>query len=318
MTVGTTSDYNLGHNAIVESAYLKCRAMIQGQSLAPAKLARGIEALNLIVRSWQAQGLHLWTQSTFCLFLNPDQSSYTISSTGAHACDYSDFVDTPLSADEASGQTVISVTSSSGMTAGDYIGIELESGSRHWTTIVSVDSSTQVTITSALTGDAASGATVYTYTTRLAKMYRVYNDEMRRKDTSDNETIVSGLSRQDYSQLSQKTSSGVVNQLYYQPRRDDGIIQVWPCSNNCTDIILGTYDRDILDFDASGDYPDFPAEWTRTLIWCLAAEVGQEEGIPLDRQQYIEGKAAEMLDVIKGWDNDTYSVRIQPDMSECD
>lgn len=314
MTVGTTSDYNLGRNAIIESAYLKCRAMIQGQSLAPAKLARGIEALNLLVRSWQAQGLHVWGQSTAVLFLNPDQASYTISSTGAHACDESDFVETTLSAAEAAGQTVISVTSSSGMTAGDYVGIELTAGTRDWTTIVSVDSATQITITAALTGAASSGATVYTYTTRLPKMYRVYNDEIRRRDTENNESIVTGFSRQDYSQISQKTASGTVSQLYYQPRRDDGIVYVWPTSSNCTDIVKMTYDRDLLDFDTSGDVPDFPPEWTRVLTWCLAAEVGQEEGIPLERQQYIEGKAAELLDSIKGWDNDTYSIRLQPDM----
>jgi hypothetical protein len=310
MTVGTTSNFNLTRDEIVENAFRKIRVLNPSQQLAAVHLASGIEALNLIVRSWQAQGLHVWTRNTGVLFLDDGQYEYTLPTD--QACDFSDFVKTTLSADEAAAQTVLSLTSTTGMTAADVIGIELDDGTRQWTTIVSVDSSTQVTVTAALTGAAASGNTVYTYTTALGKLYRIDDDVRRRTtDTIDNQVFL--IPKSSYNLISDKTSTGTVNQLYHQPNRDTSTINVWPAPDNCTDVILFTYERDLLDFDTANDLPDFPPEWTRVMTWALAAELGQEYGIPLERQQYIESKAATLLDEIKGWDNDVYSIQIHPD-----
>lgn len=71
--------------------------------------------------------------------------------------------DTTLSATEPAAETVMAVTSSSGMTAGDYISIDMDSGGLHNTTIASI-ASNNVTITDGLDGQAGSGNTVYTYT----------------------------------------------------------------------------------------------------------------------------------------------------------
>jgi len=67
---------------------------------------------------------------------------------------------TTLSADEAAGQTVLSVTSSANFTAGNYVNILLDDDTIHRTTIASVDSSIQITIAAALPGKASSGNNV--------------------------------------------------------------------------------------------------------------------------------------------------------------
>lgn len=313
MAVGTTSDFNLGRNEIIKSALRKLRVYNPAQQLSGTFVDIASEALNLLIRSWQADGLHVWTEDTGVVFSDQGVAEYTLATSGgSRSCNLSDLVSTTLSADEASGQTVLSITSTSGMTAADEIGILLDDGTMQWTTIVTVDSSTQVTVTDALTGDAASGNTVYAFTTRLGKLYRVH-DDIRRRDTTNNETPIFLFSRQEYNLLSDKTSQGTVNQVYYQPLRSTGKMYVWPTPDNETDLILFTYERDLLDFDTANDTPDLPQEWTRALVWALAAELAPEFGIPMDRMGEIVSRANSLKESILGWDNDVYSIRLQPD-----
>ena len=71
-------------------------------------------------------------------------------------------VDTTLSAEEAAGQTVLSVTDSTGMSVGDKVGIVLTAGTIDWT-YITVVAAGAITVNTALTGVAASGNAVYTF-----------------------------------------------------------------------------------------------------------------------------------------------------------
>jgi len=73
-----------------------------------------------------------------------------------------DFIKTTTSGDEASGQTVISVTDATGMASGDNFSIELDDGDWHHTTINGAPAGNDVTITAALPSAAASGNEVIT------------------------------------------------------------------------------------------------------------------------------------------------------------
>src|SRR6185436_1436929 len=85
---------------------------------------------------------------------------------------------TTISAAEAAGQTVISITSNTDattnpgttvtMTSGDYVGIELDDGTLHWSTISGTPSTT-MTIVDALTSAAASGNYVWWFTARAQR-----------------------------------------------------------------------------------------------------------------------------------------------------
>lgn len=72
-------------------------------------------------------------------------------------------IETTIGADEATGQTTITVASSTGMTAAEKIAIILDIGTIHATTVSSVTNSTTIVIDDALTGKASSGNRVYTY-----------------------------------------------------------------------------------------------------------------------------------------------------------
>ena len=66
---------------------------------------------------------------------------------------------TTLSGNEASGQTVLSVTSETGFAAGEHVGIILNDGTEHKTTVASTAAGT-ITVDDALPSDADSGNTV--------------------------------------------------------------------------------------------------------------------------------------------------------------
>lgn len=317
MTVGTTSDFNLGRNEIITEALRELRVIGVNQTTATGnQISMCSTRLNLMMRAWQADGLHVWTQQTGVLFQTASQAQY--STDADRMCNIDDLVITSVATAEVAGATVIGVADSTDMTAADEIGILLDDQTMQWTTIVSVDSPTQVTITTALTDDAASGNNVYAFTTRLGKLVKIYDDIRVRNmttgtSTTYNETPVFLFSRQEYNILSNKTNTGLTSQVYFQPLRDKSTFYLWPVPNNAINLVLFSYERNLLDFDTSTNFADAPAEWTRTFVMCLAAEVGNLFGVPQDRLADIVARANSMRENLLGWDNDQYSIRIQPD-----
>jgi hypothetical protein len=70
---------------------------------------------------------------------------------------------TTTSAAASAGDTTLSLTSSSGMSAGHVLGIMLDTGSIHRATVNTVPNSTSVTLTAALPYSVSSGAVVTDY-----------------------------------------------------------------------------------------------------------------------------------------------------------
>lgn len=82
------------------------------------------------------------------------------------ATDKSTETATTLSADEATGQTVLSVTATGGFEVGDPIVIHLDTNETHLSTIASFDAST-VTISTPIPSKASSGNAVSVFTNRV-------------------------------------------------------------------------------------------------------------------------------------------------------
>ena len=318
MTVGTTSDFNLGRNEIITEALRTLRVISGTQTASGDQITACSVKLNLMLRAWQSDGLHVWTQDTGVLFQTSGQAKYSTDTD--RMCNLDDLVVTSIDTAAVAGATVLILDDTTDMAAADEIGVLLDDATMQWTTIVSVDSATQVTITAALTDDAAIGNNVYAFTTRLGRLVKVYDDTRVRNMTAGassttqyNETPIFLFSRQEYNILSNKTNTGLTTQLYFQPLRDKASFWLWPVPNNSINFVLFTYERSLLDFDTATNFADAPAEWTRTFVWCLAAEIGPQFGVPLDRLADVTQRANAMRDKLLDWDNDEYSIRIQPD-----
>jgi hypothetical protein len=314
--MATSGTYTFGRNRdqLIKAAARKVSAIEAGETPDSDTVADFAEALNAMVKHWQADGLHIWTMAEATLFLQTDQTSYLLGTSAAdHATE--SYVETTISADEASGQTVISVTSVTGMTAADNIGIQVDDGTIHWTTISSVGATT-VTTASALDDSAASGNLVIVYTSKAVRPLAITSARRYNFD-SDIETPIMVESRADYFDLPNKTATGTPNIVFYDRRggaNSTGKLYVWQPEDPPADAIKYTFKRPIQDFNAAGDDPDLPQEWIRTLIWNLALEMAPEYDVPEQKIQRIERMADKSLAQVSWYEQELGAISFVPDM----
>jgi len=225
------------------------------------------------------------------------------------------YVETTLSAAEALGQTVISVTSSSGMAVADFVGIKTDDNTIHWSTIVSVDSATQITIEDATDVAAASGNKVYAYSSKAPRPQKIVS--AFRRDTSDLDTEVSLIGESQYLRQTNKGSSGPCVELWYQPTLTTGKLSVWPVdAGSATDKLVMSVHNLPDDFDTAADTPDFPIEAGNALVWSLAAELSAEYGIPVSEQKGLWAIAEFKLNELLAYDTENADVVFSMDVDK--
>lgn len=305
MAVSGSKNFSITRSDIIEEAYINLGVYDAGETIDGADVTIAARKLNMLVKNWVIAGADIFLRAESTLFLQPDTQSYALSTD--HITD--SYVETTLSAAEAAGQTVLSVTSSTGMAAADFLGVKLDDNTIQWALISSVDSSAQITSDTALTGAAASGNKVYAYTTKSSRPQKLLY--AFRRDTSDFDTEIAIIGENEYRRQSNKKSDGPPVEVWYNPQGNQatGKLHVWPDNGG------KTWDKVILiaqvlpdDFDIGTNSPDFPIEWSLPLTWGLAAELAAGNGIPLNEISYLESKAAQLLQSALDYDVENSSV----------
>lgn len=312
MATSGSSDYNRNRTQIVSRALRIIGATEAGETPSSEDSESAIEALNAMVKAWQADGLHLWKYEEATLFLTAGTAKYSLGSTGDHAAIGA--IKTELAADVASGAGSITVDSITGISNADNIGIVLDDGTIQWTTVNGAPSGATVTLTANTTGAASEDNHVYIYTTKLARPLRV--DSARRRGDNDQDTPMTMWSRQEYFDTPNKTSQGVPTAAYYDPQLTNGEIHIWQAPNTVNDRILMTVQMPIEDFDSATDNPDFPQEWLEPLAFGLADVLLDEYSVPAAKYDRIAVRAAAMKNRLLGWDSEDASIYFTPDYTE--
>lgn len=98
----------------------------------------------------------------------------------------------------------------------------------------------------------------------------------------------------NYDLLPLALSSGTPVNLYYQPMRDYGMINLWPKPNDSVTTITIRYQAPFEDMTGATDDLDFPTEWTEAIIYMLAVSLAPEYGIPLQDRQLLKKEADEL------------------------
>lgn len=311
MALSGSNNFNLSASEIVQEAFKICGILPQEQQLQNAEIQDGLNALNMMLKGWQNQFQHLWMEKEGIVFLDKTTSKYSIGLTGDHTCYDSDLVETTLSAAESSGQTVLSVTSSSGMTASDYVGILLDDGTRQWTTISTVDSATQITVSAALTGDAASGNTVFSYTSKIDRPSAI--TQVRRKTYNvDSEIELFDVSRKEYFAQTTKSTNGTPLMYYYDPQRTNGELRIWQPTDTANRYLKITFIKYLDDLDANNDDIEIPSEWFECVAYNLAARIAGIYSVPVQLRAEIKEMAVYFLDQAMAHDNDRASIVLNP------
>jgi hypothetical protein len=314
MTTSNSVDFELDAQGIISEAYKALGIRAAETPLQSFEIQDGLNCLNLMLKSWQKQGMHLWEQEEGIIFLDKGKESYLLGPSGDEACLLDDFIGTTATAANITNDTVISVASSTGMVALDFAGILLADGTRHWTTLASVDSSIQVTLTTGITNATLSGATLFTFTNLIQRPLRI-SSSRRKTFGVDSEIQVFSWSRNEYFNQVNKTGQGTVVQAYYSPLRTNGRYYVWQTASSANDYLRVSFERPIQDIDLETETLDIPQEWQETVIYNLAARLGAIYSVPMQKMQTIMQVAAGMLQDSIGWDEEIESLNIQVDFS---
>ncbi len=277
MAVSASKDITITGTQIIGGALRKIGEFDQGEPIPGDDTTNALFALNMMVKEMVARGIDLFLRQETTLFLQPNTQKYSLGLSGDEFT-ADTIVESTLSAAEASAQTILSITSTTGMTTGDRCGVKLDDNTIHWSTIT-VDSATQGTIASGLASAAASGKKVYTYTNKTDRPQKLLY--AHRRDVNDLDTEIALIGENEYRRQSNKKSDGPPVEVWYHPTLTTGTLYVWPDNGgaNWDKLILITQTLPD-DFDAAANNPEFPIEWGNVLVWRLAAELSAEYGIP--------------------------------------
>jgi hypothetical protein len=173
-------------------------------------------------------GLKVHTRQRITLFLAKGQQRYLIGPASTDARATTQYGRTTISAAEALGQTVISITSNTDtttypgttvtMTNGDIVGIELDDGTIYWTTISGTPAAT-MTIAVALTARAACRELRVVVHERAPSASRCSSYAVLRDENYHRHTAFVYLDVQSYDALPDKTGDGDPTAILVEPLR---------------------------------------------------------------------------------------------------
>lgn len=267
MATSGTFTFNQTRNEIIKDALIKLNVVdIEEDSIASNYQSTAERALNRLLKSWQTKYVGLWTVKEATLFLELSENRYSLGSTGDHAT--KSYLRTQVATAAVSGASAVIVDSTSGMTAADNVGVQLDDGTLQWFTIASKAGTTINLSGGTLNDDVAVDNYVYTYTTKITRPLRILS--MRRMDVDYNETPLQALNHVEYYELPRKTDTGFATMYFYDKQLDNGQLNIWPATNDVTEVLKFTFQEPIMDIDAATQNAELPSEWLDALVFNLA------------------------------------------------
>ena len=333
MTTSRDTTFRSTGERIVINAFSHILVKQQGQNLEAEDAEFGEGLLNGLLKSWQADGLHLWKDREAAVFLERNRRTYllgnqadTVYAPGEDAvvenrvyATQGDWVPTETTAAVTAGANVISVDSylSYGGVTFDpsqgtvNVGILNVNRALEWFTVDSV-AGLDITLSANLANDVNDRATVFIYREELTKPLEVYDENVRVwQGVNSYELPIHMLAWTDYNLLPQKNIEGIIVQAAYQPRIDNGELAVWPVTNTVDNVFLFRFQAELDIFNGTRTQ-DLPSEWIRALEWALASELGPAYGVDAQRQAMLDQRASGLKHQALDWDQDKSSMFLHP------
>lgn len=261
-----------------------------GQPLDSNDLATFLRTLNLLVKQWQGRsdkfpGLKVWTRQRLSIFFVSGQVAYSIGPNSSDDRASVNTLSTTLGANKAANATSVTVSDTTGMTAADVIGIVTTAGPIGWSTISSVDSATGLTLPANSIGAAASGAVVFTYTSK-AQRFVDWDAALLRDNSQTGQPIDIPLAIYtdvaQYEQLTQKFAQGDPTAILIEPGRLSTVVRTNFSPTNMYKNLRLTVYYPAEDYDdATGaDDISYPQEYYASLSWELSFRCAAKFGRP--------------------------------------
>jgi hypothetical protein len=304
MATSGSSNFSINRDTLIKDALIDLGAISSEDTPSAAIIDHAARLLNMMLKAWVADGLHLWTLKPFTILIENGKTVYSLSSTGDQAS--LDMNDTTMRIAGVANDTILQVTTTSGMTSGDYIGVELDNGTLHKTTISSVTDSDTVVITTGVTSASAIGNRVYWYTTKIVRPLDV--TDITIKDAAGVERPVSLVSRQEYRTYTNKATTGNIVQAYFDPQLSASKLYVYNVPDTVDDTIECVGYFPIEDMDSAANDFDMPQEWYLAVKTGLAVLLGPSYGQRSEQMRNLKSIAMEEKDRVMGWDKEKTSI----------
>ena len=316
MATSGSVDFSITRDNIITEALQLIGVIGEGETPSANQKSDCSRSLNMMIKFWMADGMNLFVNQEIVIFPIKGQRQYTFGGSSADKmAKESEVITTKLNGGVSSAATSLTVDDTTGMAVGDTIGVVTDSAGIHFSTITAVGSSTALTIADAIDDDASDNDRVYTFTNAFTQKILGVNNAWIRT-TDDTDIPIDIISRQEYVDLSKKTESGRVNQLYFDPQVTTANMNVWPVPDDSyTNERIHLYiTRPYEDFDGvtNESEPDFPQEWYLPLCWGLAVFVAPKYGVSETRLSEL----VQIQSILKGqceaWSSEQESLFLLP------
>lgn len=180
---------------VLYESYDLLQVATDGEPIAGGLFNRGLRSLNIMLKLWEAQGIHLWTMSEGSLFLKPGQAIYDFRQEGRTVNDVhlaNEFIQRALAADLALTDTTATLDGVTDLAVGDQMGILNADNALEWFLVMGIVGNVVTFDHPVALNTAATGAIIYTYRYLFADALTVANVGTAILDVSDTTLFQNG------------------------------------------------------------------------------------------------------------------------------
>lgn len=308
MATSGSYDYSITAAQLIQTIGEDIWVVESGETMSSEDQDLILRRLNYLIKQLQgtadmAQGIKVLSRQRVTLFLAKGQQTYTIGPASSDSRATTTYGRTTISAAEAAGQTVISITSNTDttnypgttvtMTASDIVGIQLDDGTIQWTTISGTPAST-MTIAVALTGAAAAGNYVYWFTSRAQRFVDWEFASLRDKNLTDSDIYIM-REVAEYESIPSKTAQGDPWGILIEPLRINTRVTLTSQPQDVTKQLRLTVMYPSEDYDAVTNDIAAPQEWFAYLEWETAKRCAPAFNTPWTKTMEDNWMAASVI-----------------------
>lgn len=291
-----TSSFQISRNELISSSLRVIGVLNKAQSASSEDIVDCSQALDLLIKELQSEGIRLWRTIELVLPLTVGIAEYIIGENGG-------VISTITVTAGGSGYVAptISITGGGGsgatatpvVVSGVVTSIIVTNGGSGYT------SRPNVTIV----GGGGSGATAIANLNGIfvIKPLRV-NVAFQRTVSGGNDITLTEYSANQYFTLGSKSSSGIPHSFWVDWRLDDMVVRLYNVpDSSTTHEVHFIIQSSLQDTNIAAQNIDVPREWLRTIKWMLADEVSLEYGCSAEVIQFVSIRAEKALQMLNSW-----------------
>lgn len=314
----------LNKTQIITKAMQIIGALPSGQLPTDQEMADNTLHLNLLLKSYLAEGLINWHQELFILFPVKGQTSYLFPPNNTDQIKWtteSALLTSALAQDCPAGESTLTLGAPPAspfnqgqVGGGTLVGVTLADNSLFWSYLQDKVTDTRITLIEGLTAPAVKGACLYFLLdnglpqTLPSKIIAAW-----RRNAAQQDFPLRPLAFHDYQRLTTKTQTGIPLQYAIRETLTDRRIYLWPTpQDSAYQIYLQAQTEYTILEDDSSPVP-LSSEGYLALVWELASLLGVEFGCDINLLGIITAKAQYYKDLALGFGIEGSYIQLAPD-----